>query len=92
VSHANQIASRAVVMRHKTQRPVQFEITADTREALVKWIQLAELKSKDFLFPSRIHGSPHLGTRQYALILDHWVVQLSLNPADYGTRDARRQR
>ena len=27
VCHGDQVASRAVVMQHKTQRPVQFEIT-----------------------------------------------------------------
>lgn len=31
VSHGDQIASRAVVMQHKTQRPVQFEITPGTQ-------------------------------------------------------------
>lgn len=90
VSHGDQIASRAVVMQHKTQRPVQFEITPGTREALLKWMKLAGLKSEDFLFPSRIHSSPHLGTRQYARILEHWVVELGLDPADYGTHSVRR--
>ena len=90
VSHGDQIASRAVVMQHKTQRPVQFEITPGTRESLLKWIKLAGLKSEDFLFPSRIHNSPHLGTRQYARILEHWVVELGLEPADYGTHSVRR--
>ena len=90
VSHGDQIASRAVVMQHKTQRPVQFEITPGTRESLLKWIKLAGLKSEDFLFPSRIHSSPHLGTRQYARILEHWVVELGLDPADYGTHSMRR--
>jgi len=30
VCHGDQVASRAVVMQHKTQRPVQFEITPAT--------------------------------------------------------------
>lgn len=34
VCHGDQVAARAIVMQHKTQRPVQFEITAATREAL----------------------------------------------------------
>jgi len=37
------------------------------------------------VFPSRIHDSPHLGTRQYARILERWVLELGLGPADYGT-------
>ena len=90
VCHGDQVASRAVVMQHKTQRPVQFEITAPTRDVLQKWIKAAGLKSENFLFPSRLHNSPHLGTRQYARILEHWVELLGLDPADYGTHSMRR--
>src|SRR6185503_3974533 len=32
VCHGDQVASRAMVMQHKTQRPVQFEITPATRD------------------------------------------------------------
>jgi len=90
VCHGDQVVSRAMVMQHKTQRPVQFEITPGTRDALHKWIKLAELKSDDFLFPSRVHNSPHLGTRQYARILEGCVQALGLDPADYGTHSMRR--
>lgn len=90
ICHGDQVASRAMVMQHKTQRPVQFEITPATREAVQKWIKQAELKADDFLFPSRIHDSPHLGTRQYARILEGWVEELGLDPADYGTHSMRR--
>jgi len=77
-------------MQHKTQRPVQFEITTTTRDALQSWVKAAGLRSEDFLFPSRLHSSPYLGTRQYARILDHWVEQLGLDPADYCTHSVRR--
>ena len=90
VCHGEQVASRAVVMQHKTQRPVQFEITPAARDAVHKWIRSASLKSDDYLFPSRIHGSPHLGTRQYARILEGWVAELGLDPAEYGTHSTRR--
>ena len=90
ICHGDQVASRAVVMQHKTQRPVQFEITPATRDALQKWIKQAGLKSDGFVFPSRIHDSPHLGTRQYARILEGWVEELGLDPADYGTHSMRR--
>ena len=33
VSHGDKVASRAIVMQHKTQRPVQFAITQPTRDA-----------------------------------------------------------
>jgi hypothetical protein len=34
VCHGHQVAARAIVMQHKTQRPVQFEITQATRDAV----------------------------------------------------------
>jgi integrase len=55
-----------------------------------KWIKTAELRSDDFLFPSRIHDSPHVGTRQYARILEGWVEELGLDPSEYGTHSMRR--
>lgn len=88
--HGDQMATRAVVMQHKTQRPVQFEITQAAREALQASIKHAGLKSEDFLFPSRMHGSPPLGARQYARILGHWVDELGLDRANYGTHSMRR--
>ena len=90
VCHGDQVATRVIVMQHKTQRPVQFEITQATRESLQAWIKQAGLKPEDFLFPSWLHDSPHLGTRQYARILGHWVDELGLDRADYGTHSMRR--
>jgi len=77
-------------MQHKTQRPVQFEITQAARGALQAWIKRAGLISEDLLFPSRLHQSPHLGTRQYARILGHWVDELGLDRMEYGTHSMRR--
>ena len=90
VCHGDHVAARAVVLQQKTQHPVQFEITPPTREAVTAWIKQAGLKREDYLFPSRIHGSPHLGTRQYARILDGWVEEIGLDPAGYGTHSMRR--
>jgi integrase len=90
ICHGDQVASRAVVMQHKTQRPVQFEITGVTRDAVQKWIKQAGLKSDDFVFPSSIHDSPYLGPRQYARILEGWVEELGLDPAHYGAHSMRR--
>ena len=50
----------------------------------------ANLKAGDFLFPSRVHESPHLGTRQYARIVDSWVEEIGLDSAAYGTHSMRR--
>jgi integrase len=90
VAHGERVAARAMVMQQKTQRPVQFEITEHTRGAVARWIERRRLQSKQFLFPSRLHGSPHLSTRQYARIVDRWVCEIGLDPGAYGTHSLRR--
>jgi len=90
VAHGDRVAARAIVLQQKTGRPVQFEITKQTRGAVGKWITRARLRSEDFLFPSRLHASPHLSTRQYARIVEGWVREIGLHPAEYGTHTMRR--
>ena len=88
--HGDRIAARACVLQRKTQRPVQFEISPAAREAVEAWIRKARLQPTDYLFPSRIHKSGHIGTRQYARILRGWVQDAGLDPAAYGTHSIRR--
>jgi len=38
VCHGQIMAMRALVLQQKTRRPVQFEITEPTREAVLAWI------------------------------------------------------
>jgi integrase len=90
VCHDSIVATRSMVMQQKTQRPVQFEITVQTREALLAWIRIANRRSDDYLFPSRLHGSPHLSTRQYARIVGGWVREIGLDSSAYGTHTMRR--
>lgn len=90
VCHGDRVTSRAMVLQQKTQRLVQFEITPTTREALEGWIKSAGLRSDSSLFPSRVHTSPHLGTRQYARIVDDRVQEIGLDPTAYGTHSMRR--
>lgn len=90
ICHGDHVATRAIVMQQKTSQPVQFEITPSTRDAVAEWIKQAELSNEDYLFPSRIHDSPHLGTRQYARILDSWIEEIGLDPTAYGTHTMRR--
>src|SRR6202171_1399173 len=66
VVQGSHVAARAIVMQKKTQRPVQFEITEQTRDAVAAWTAAAHLKPEQSLFPSRVAESPHLSTRQYS--------------------------
>jgi len=90
VVQGSHVAARAIVMQRKTQRPVQFEITEQTREAVAAWIASARLKPDQSLFPSRVRESPHLSTRQYSRIVGSWVGSIGLDPAAYGTHSLRR--
>src|ERR1039458_9413983 len=90
VCHGQVVAARAIVLQQKTQRPVQFEITEPTREAVGTWITHAGLAPEQSLFPSRLRGSSHLSPRQYARIVGSWVKQLGLNRVCYGTHTLRR--
>ena len=80
ICHGDRVAARATVMQQKTSRPVQFEITEQTRSAVTDWMKMRNLHSEDYLFPSRVHNAPHLGTRQYARIVDGWVNHIGLDP------------
>lgn len=64
IFQGGRFAWRAIVMQRKTQSPVELEITEPTRELLSNWMREAALGPDDYLFLSRLHGSPHLSTRQ----------------------------
>lgn len=90
VAHGGQVLKRTRIIQQKTHQPVQFEITEQTRSSVSDWIGHAKLSSGDYLFPSRIHVSPHITTRQYARIVGKWVASIGLNPNDYGTHSFKR--
>jgi integrase len=79
-----------MVLQKKTQRPVQFELTELTRAAVTAWMEKAQLRGDQYLFPSRVASSPHVSTRQYARIVHHWVAAAGLDSSAYGTHSMRR--
>ena len=81
---------RATVIQQKTGRPVPFEITDSTREALAGWLALRGRRDDDWLFPSRSRPGQHISTRQYARLVDRWVAMVDLEPRAYGTHSLRR--
>lgn len=90
ICHGQRVASRAMITQQKTQRPVQFEITERTRDSVEAWIKAAMLTPPDFLFPSRLHESPHISTRQYARLVHRWIASIGLDDTAYGTHTMRR--
>lgn len=90
IAQGSSILPRAIVMQQKTHRPVQFEITEQTRHSVAAWVAEAHLTAGQYLFPSRITKSPHLSTRQYARIVESWVKSIGLDSSAYGTHTMRR--
>src|SRR5262249_8177755 len=85
-----QVRDRTTVIQRKTGRPVQFEITEQTRASIGDWLPSIQARHGQFLFPSRFRGHPHLSTRQYARIVHPWVASIGLDSSAYGTHSMRR--
>ena len=90
VSSDGQVSRRATILQQKTQSPVRFEITSESRRSIETWIDVARLSDTGFLFPSRQQSSQHLSLRQYSRILEKWVSRAGLDPTLYGTHSMRR--
>src|SRR5216683_3071512 len=54
VNQGNRVAQRAMVLQRKTQRPVQFELTEQTRDSVGAWVAKAQLQPEQCLFKSRL--------------------------------------
>jgi integrase len=84
------IRDRATIIQKKTKRPVQFEVTEQTKTALMAWLPFVRRNGGSYLFPSRRKMSHHLSTRQYARIVHRWVASIGLDASAYGTHSMRR--
>ena len=84
------LRQRATIIQQKTGRPVPFEITDSTREALTAWLARRGKRADDWLFPSRSLPGGHITTRQYARLVGEWVAMIDLEPSAYGTHSLRR--
>lgn len=87
---AGRVKERTSMIQNETGKSVRFEITETTRLTLERWIGDPEMAGLEFLWPSRIHDSPHLSTRQYVRIVRGWVMLLGLELSAYGTHSMRR--
>jgi site-specific recombinase XerC len=84
------LRDRATIIQKKTGRPVQFELTEQTRAWVEDWLAILKIRDGRFLFPSRVHEEPHISTRQYARIVHGWVRSAGMDDSAYGTHLMRR--
>jgi integrase len=89
VCAGSRVRDRGTVIQKKTGRPVQFEITEQTRASIQDWLSKVELRNGRYLFPSRLRAQPHFSTRQYARIVRAWVESAGLDSSAYGTHSMR---
>ena len=81
---------RATVRQKKTGRPVRFELTDQTRQAINAYIAQAGKKPGDYLFTGRRGPGKCLTTRQYARLVSEWLVSIDLDPLKFATHSLRR--
>jgi integrase len=84
------VRRRATIVQKKTGRPVQFEITEQSRSSIEALLPTLRATGSRYLFPSRLHASPHISIRQYARLVHRWVKSIGLESASYGTHSMRR--
>jgi integrase len=81
---------RARVRQKKTGRPVKFELTDQTRQAVDVYLKTAGKKSGDFLFTGRRGDGQCITTRQYARLVSEWIANVGLDAKLFGTHSLRR--
>jgi integrase len=80
---------RATVRQKKTSRPVRFELTEQTRQAIDDYLTTSLRRPGQYLFAGRKDGHC-LTTRQYARLVSTWIGSIGLDPLLFGTHSLRR--
>ena len=90
IAKGRRILAEVIITPPASERLSRFALGPETRHAVAAWIEHQALKANDYLFPSRLHASPHLSVRQFARVVESWVSSIGLDPRDYGTQSLRR--
>jgi integrase len=84
------VRHRATIVQKRTGRAVQFEIAEQSRNSVEALLPMLRTTGSRYLFPSRLHASPHISVRQYARLVQRWVKSIGLDSTSYGTHSMRR--
>jgi len=79
---------RATVRQRKTGRPVRFELTEHTRQAVDDYLKFSRKKLGEFLFTGPKSGCS-MTSRQYGRLVSDWFTGVGLDPHLYGTHSLR---
>jgi integrase len=83
-------ADRATVRQRKTGRPVRFELSEQTRQAVDDYLKATGKRPGEFLFTGRRRPDRSMTTRQYAGLVSEWIGSVGLDPRHFGTHSLRR--
>jgi integrase len=83
-------ADRATVRQKKTGRPVRFELSEQTRQAVDDYLRATGKRPGEFLFTGRRGPGRSMTTRQYARLVSGWIGSVGLDPRLFGTHSLRR--
>jgi integrase len=83
-------ADRATVRQKKTGRPVRFELSEQTRQAVDDILKAANKRPGEFLFAGRRGPGNCMTTRQYARLVSERIGSIGLDPRLFGTHSLRR--
>ena len=83
-------ADRATVRQKKTGRPVRFELSEQTRQAVDDYLKATGKRPGEFLFTGRRGPDRNMTTRQYARLVSEWIGSVGLDPRLFGTHSLRR--
>src|SRR3989440_1172251 len=90
VAAGGHTADRATVQQKKTGRPVRFELSEQTRQAVDDYLTAAHKTPGDFLFTGSRGPDRNMTTRQYARLVSEWIGSIGLDPRLFGTHSLRR--
>jgi integrase len=80
---------RATVRQKKTGRPVRFELSDQTRQALDDYLKATGKRPREFLFTGHRGPNRSMTTRQYARLVSEWIGSVGLDPKLFGTHSLR---
>ena len=86
VAASGYTADRATVRQKKTGRPVRFELSEQTRQAIDDYLKAANKRPGEFLFTGRRGANASITTRQYARLVSQWIESIGLDPRLFGTQ------
>ena len=89
VAASGYTADRATVRQKKTGRPVRFELSEQTRQAIDDYLQAAT-RPGEFLFTGRRGPETSMTPRHYARLVSDWIGSVGLDPRLFGTHSLRR--